>query len=224
MKYTNSFITAQVVGITKPVVDYIPAGEDLISYAARVSNPSNQGNFDTADRLLKYCIRNSHWSIFEVSNLVMEIEVPRDISRQVLRHRTACFQEFSQRYAEVTEDMFVIRETRLQDDKNRQNSTLTSDEDLINWWEGVQKKHIERVTEDYKEAIKRGIAKECARVILPEGNTMSRMYMNANMRTWLHYIQLREGNGTQQEHIWLAELCKIAIKDYMPTLINSLNK
>ncbi len=224
MKYrSEGFIKAQVVGVTKPVVDYIPEGEDLISYAARVSNPDNQANFDTAEGLLKYCIRNAHWSVFEISNLVMEIEVPRDISRQVLRHKTSCFQEFSQRYAEVSEDMFVIREARMQDTKNRQNSVDSGDEALKQEWMERQERAVEYARTHYEWALEKGIAKECARVVLPEGNTMSRLYMNANMRTWLHYIDLRSGNGTQKEHIWLAELCREAIRDHMPTLVSTLD-
>lgn len=217
-------IKAKVVGVTTPVVDYIPDSEGIISYCARVSNPNNQDNFDTAQGLLKYCIRNAHWSIFEMCNVVVEIEIPRDISRQALRHTTAKFQEFSQRYAEVTDDMFCIREARLQDKKNRQNSIETDDEDLVAWWENTQQEVIDFVSYKYKQALDKGIAKESARVILPEGNTMSRMYMNANMRTWLHYIDLRSGNGTQKEHIWLAEECRKVIREYMPTLIGMLDK
>jgi thymidylate synthase (FAD) len=215
-------VIAKVVGVTQPVVDYIPDAEGLISYAARVSNPKNQENFDSAEGLLRYCVRNAHWSVFEMLNIVVEIKAPRDISRQILRHKTAVFQEFSQRYAEVTEDMFVIREGRLQDEKNRQNSLECSDSELLEEWDKRQEKVIKAAQEEYEWALKNNIAKECARVVLPEGNTMSSMYMNANARTWLHYVDLRSGNGTQTEHIWIAELCREAIKEYIPTLVKMI--
>ena len=215
-------ITTKVIGVTKPVVDYIPDSEGLISYTARVSAPKNQENFDTAEGLLRYCIRNSHWSVFEMCNIVVEIKAPRDISRQILRHRTAVFQEFSQRYADVTEDMFTIRECRLEDATNRQNSTTTDDEALKLEWEERQQRVIEVAREEYEWARSNKIAKEVARVVLPEGNTMSSMYMNANARTWLHYVDLRGGNGTQTEHIWVAEQCREAIKQYLPTLVKML--
>ena len=212
----------KVIGVTMPVVDYIPEAEDLISYTARVSNPSNQENFGTAEGLLKYCIRNSHWSIFEMSNLVMEIKAPRDISRQILRHKSGNFQEFSQRYSEVTDDMFVLREMRMQDTDNRQNSLEADDEFLSNWWLGEQSASIDSARVLYQTALKNDIAKEQARCVLPEGNTMSNMYMNGTMRTWLHYVGLRSGNGTQKEHVMVAEACREAIKDYFPTLIQTL--
>lgn len=215
--------TAKVIAATKPVVDYIPDTEGIISYCARVSAPDNQSNFDTAERLLNYCIKHSHWSVFEQANISIEIEAPRDISRQILRHKTACFQEFSQRYAEVSEDMFCIREARLQDTKNRQNSVLTEDQALIEEWEKRQTAVIDFCRDTYEWGLANGIAKECTRVVLPEGNTMSRMYMNANVRTWLHYVNLRGGNGTQLEHIWLAELCREAIKEYLPSLIKDFD-
>lgn len=217
-------IKAKVIALTLPVVDYIPDSEGLIGYCARVSNEGNQLNFETAERLLKFCMRNAHWSIFEMSNVVVEIKVPRDISRQILRHRTACFQEFSQRYAAVTEDMFCIRECRMQDEKDRQNSIRCDDPQVDQWWYSVQNTLLNSTQHIYNEALERGIAKEVARTILPEGLTMSNMYMNANMRTWLHYLQVRGGNGTQKEHIWLVDSIREAMLEYMPTLIGMINK
>ena len=213
----------KVIGVTMPVVDYIPEAEDLISYTARVSNPSNQENFDTAEGLLKYCIRNKHWSVFEMATLIMEIKAPRDISRQILRHKSGNFQEFSQRYSEVTDDMFVLRELRMQDTENRQNSLEVDDKALQAWWEISQRAHINNARSLYKEALASDIAKEQARCVLPEGNTMSCMYMNASMRTWLHYVDLRSKKGeTQKEHVLVAEACREAIKEYFPTLMNTL--
>lgn len=213
---TNISVTP--IAITQPVVDFIPDPEGLIAYTARVSNPSNQSNFETADRLLTYCAKHSHWSVFEMCNMVIEIKAPRDISRQILRHKTACFQEFSQRYAEISEDMFCIREARLQDSRNRQNSLTLEDEDLQAEWDLRQREVLSKVKDVYRWAIDNGIAKECARVILPEGNTMSCLYMNANIRTWIHYCKLRTGNGTQSEHVGVATLCRSAILEYMPNL------
>lgn len=214
------FIETKVIGVTKPVVDFIPDSEGIISFAARVSAPKNQTNFDTAERLLNYCIKHSHWSVFETVSLTMEIKCPRDIARQILRHRSFSFQEFSQRYAESTD--FIKRECRLQDTKNRQNSIPTEDEELESWWEDTQVNLLEDIRTAYTEALEKGIAKEVARVILPEGLTMSNMYMNGTLRSWLHYIDLRSKNGTQLEHVVVAERCREAIKEYFPTLINTL--
>jgi len=214
----------RVIGVTQPVVDFIPDSEGILSYTARVSNPSNQENFKTADKLLSYCARMGEWSVFETCNAVLELKAPRDISRQVLRHKSSSFQEFSQRYAEVDESMFVLRQARMQDTKNRQNSVPTEDEKLQEEWEERQRDSIMKSVESYQWALSKGIAKECARVVLPEGNTMSCMYMNATMRTWIHYCNLRGGNGTQLEHIWLANACKEALSAYFPTLVNLLNK
>ena len=216
------FIEAKVIGVTKPVVDFIPDSEGIISYAARVSAPKNQTNFDTAERLLNYCIKHSHWSVFETVSLTMEIKCPRDIARQILRHRSFSFQEFSQRYAESTE--FIKRECRLQDVKNRQNSIQTEDGELESWWEDTQVNLLEDIRTAYTEALEKGIAKEVARVILPEGLTMSSMYMNGTLRSWLHYIDLRSKNGTQLEHVVVAEKCRKVIKEYFPTLINTLEE
>lgn len=214
------FIETKVIGVTKSVVDFIPDSEGIISFAARVSAPKNQTNFDTAERLLNYCIKHSHWSVFETVSLTMEIKCPRDIARQILRHRSFSFQEFSQRYAESTE--FIRRECRLQDDKNRQNSIKTDDELLKADWDSRQQKLLMEVRETYQWALDNGIAKEVARVVLPEGLTMSNMYMNGTLRSWLHYIDLRSKNGTQLEHVVVAEKCREAIKEYFPTLINTL--
>ena len=198
----------KIISITKPVVEsmemFLP--KDIISYCARVSNPANQENFNTADKLLAYCARNEHWSPFEMVNVVMEIETTRDIARQILRHRSFSFQEFSQRYAAVT-DMSPPREARLQDQKNRQNSLETNDENIINDWEWRQEALLEAILQSYQWALEHGIAKEQARAILPEGLTMSRMYMNGTLRSWIHYCQLRMGNGTQKEHREVATEC-----------------
>ena len=208
----------KVIAVTQPVVDFIPDSEGVLSYCARVSNPKNQENFESAEGLLNYCARNNHWSIFEMVNVVIEIKTPRDISRQVLRHKSACFQEFSQRYSEVDESMFILREARMQDTKNRQNSVATDNQELKDQWETSQKGVLRHCVKEYQWALSQGIAKECARVLLPEGLTLSTSYMNANMRTWIHYCGLRGGNGTQEEHTWISNECKKAILSYFPNL------
>ena len=210
------FINAEVIAVTKPVVDYIPDSEGIIAYAARVSSPDNQSNFDTAAKLLKYCVNHKHFSVFETTNLVMQVEAPRDIARQLLRHRSFTFQEFSQRYAQAQN--FCYREARMQDTKNRQNSIETDDSDLKYDWQRKQEEVLRLVKDNYKWALDNGIAKEVARVILPEGNTMSRLYVNGTVRSWLHYCDLRDGNGTQLEHVDLAQKCKIGILKYFPFL------
>lgn len=191
--------------------------EDIVSYTARVSNPSNQNNFETADKLLGYLVRNQHWSPLEMVNVVMEIETTRDIARQILRHRSFSFQEFSQRYADPTDPKsalgFVLREARLQDPKNRQNSLALNEvvpnrEDLISNWEAHQSKVLAAAEDAYRWAIENGIAKEQARVVLPEGLTVSRLYMQGTLRSWIHYCVLRCANGTQKEHMDVAELCR----------------
>lgn len=209
-------INVKAVGVTTPVVDNIPDSEGIVSYCARVSNPSNQEQFDTAAKLLKYCVRNQHWSVFETVNIVMDIECPRDIARQVLRHRSFSFQEFSQRYAESTN--FITRECRLQDTKNRQNSVEVEDEDLKEDWNIRQKEVLEIVRDNYEWALKNGIAKEVARCILPEGLTMSKMYMNGTLRSWLHYVDLRSANGTQKEHQQVAVKARQELIKYFPFL------
>lgn len=194
--------------------------QDLIAFCARVSNPSNQMNMETADKLIKYLVKHKHWSPLEMVSACLEIETTRDIARQMLRHRSFSFQEFSQRYADPTKDLsFVIREARLQDEKNRQNSIETSDAALNAEWVVRQAKVIEAALEAYNWAIENGIAKEQARAVLPEGNTVSRMYMNGTLRSWVHYIELRSANGTQKEHIEVARACAQVIANVFP-LVN----
>jgi len=181
---------------------------DLVAFCARVSNPDNQMNTETSDKLVKYLIKNKHWSPFEMVNVCLEIETTRDIARQILRHRSFSFQEFSQRYADPTKSLtFETREARLQDKKNRQNSIETDDEELNAEWQWRQNELILLTQRHYDWAIENGIAKEVARAVLPEGLTISRMYMNGTLRSWLHYIQLRSENGTQKEHIEIAKEC-----------------
>jgi thymidylate synthase (FAD) len=193
--------------------------QDLVSFCARVSNPSNQFNSETSEKLIRYLIKNKHWSPLEMVSACLEIETTRDIARQILRHRSFSFQEFSQRYADPTKDLdFVIREARLQDTKNRQNSIDTSDSELIAWWDAKQKFLIDYVKETYAEAIEKGIAKEQARAILPEGNTVSRLYMNGTLRSWCHFIELRSANGTQKEHQLVALECAKVIAAVFPML------
>jgi thymidylate synthase (FAD) len=192
--------------------------QDLIAYAARVSNPANQANTKTTAKLLDYLIKHKHWSPFEMASACIEIETTRDIARQLIRHRSFSFQEFSQRYANINDlnDEFVIREARLQDEKNRQNSIEASDVALEAWWDAQQKFIIDHVKRIYNEAIERGIAKEQARAILPEGNTVSRLYVNGTIRSWIHYIELRSSNGTQKEHMGLAREVAKAIGQIYP--------
>ena len=190
----------------------------LVAYCARVSNPGNQNNDKTAEKLIKYLIKHQHWSPLEMASVCMEIDTTRDIARQILRHRSFSFQEFSQRYADPTEDLnFVTRAARLQDNKNRQNSIEIPMEDSINHiWESYQEVIIERCKHAYDWAIQAGIAKEQARAVLPEGLTMSRMYVNGTLRSWIHYIQLRSAHGTQKEHIEIAKACAEAIYQIFP--------
>lgn len=223
------FIKAQVIGVTTPTVDWIPTAEDLPAFCARVSNPDNQKNFDTAAGLLKYCMRVGHWSVFDMSNIVVEIEAPRDIARQVLRHSSIKFQEFSQRYA-VAQN-FVIREARLQDTKSRQNSIDLNVEEsyadsvLSEEWEKRQQDVISMVQKHYQWALDNKIAKECARVILPEGNTMSYMYANGTVRQWITYLKVRDDLGvTQKEHVDLARKIKPAIIEHFPFLEELMEK
>lgn len=192
------------------------SGEDFIAYCARVSNPSNQNNFDTASKLLNYCVRNQHWSIFEMVHVVMEINTTRDIARQILRHRSFSFQEFSQRYADPSQLGFMTRQARLQDHKNRQNSIEEGVDPLVaKSWEMKQQQLIHEAKLAYKWAMENGIAKEQARSVLPEGNTLSRLYMAGSLRSWIHYCDLRRGNGTQKEHREIADACwNILKKEY----------
>ena len=193
--------------------------QELIAYAARVSNPSNQDKTETSEKLLRYLIRENHWSPFEMVSACLEVTTTRDIARQLLRHRSFSFQEFSQRYADPTNDLkFTTREARLQDKKNRQNSIELDIDDPINYvWESYQETIIERCKTAYNWAIEAGIAKEQARAVLPEGLTMSRMYVNGTLRSWIHYIELRSEHGTQLEHIKIAKECgKIIDKIFTP--------
>ena len=191
--------------------------QELIAFCARVSNPANQFNTDTSEKLIRYLIKHKHWSPLEMVSACLEIETTRDIARQILRHRSFSFQEFSQRYADPTKDLdFVLREARLQDTKNRQNSVVTDDVGLQAWWDAKQKFIIETVKSTYAEAIEKGIAKEQARAILPEGNTVSRLYMNGTLRSWIHFIELRSANGTQLEHQEVAKACAQVIAEIFP--------
>ena len=199
-----------------------PNGEDLVAYMARVSNPANQDNPETAPKLLKYLINNKHWSPFEMVNMCVEIETTRDIARQILRHRSFSFQEFSQRYAEV-DSIDEFSEVRLQDVKNRQNSIETDDDYLKNWWAAAQLRVIEDAEWVYKQALKKGVAKEVARKVLPEGLTPSRMYMNGTLRSWMHYISIRCDGATQKEHRLIADQCKALLVAQYPSLEGMLN-
>ena len=200
--------------------------QDLIAYSARVSNPSNQANTKTTSKLLGYLIKHKHWSPFEMASACIEIETTRDIARQLLRHRSFSFQEFSQRYADIRDldDSIVIRKARLQDDKNRQNSVMTDDVNLHLNWEQHQRTVWHTAMKAYKWAIDNGIAKEQARVVLPEGNTQSRLYVNGTIRSWIHYIELRSANGTQKEHMDLAKAVAEAITKIFPTVKEYVNE
>ncbi len=197
--------------------DGIYDAQELIAFCARVSNPANQYNTDTSEKLIRYLIKHRHWSPLEMVSACLEIETTRDIARQILRHRSFSFQEFSQRYADPTKDLdLVLRDARLQDTKNRQNSVDTNDLELIQEWNKRQQAVINLVKENYAWAIEHGIAKEQARAILPEGNTVSRLYMNGTLRSWIHFIELRSGNGTQKEHMEVARACAQVIAEVFP--------
>ena len=217
----------KLVGITKPInQDYGETTEDIVSYCARVSNPKNQNNFTTSSKLLSYMIREGHWSPFEMVHLTIEIETTRDIARQILRHRSFAFQEFSQRYADPTKELkFVDREARLQDPTNRQNSIeLDTDSDLHHAWKQEQLNVVSSAMDTYNWAIKNGIAKEQARAVLPEGLIISRLYMSGNLRSWIHYCQLRMGHGTQLEHIKIAKKCWDILKEEFPEVTDTVDK
>ena len=194
--------------------------QDIVAYCARVSNPANQNNTETNEKLIKYLIKNQHWSPLEMVNICLEIETTRDIARQILRHRSFSFQEFSQRYA-IADLGHEYKEARQQDKKNRQNSIETDDEELKAKWEEQQQNIIQQTQNAYQWAIDHGIAKEQARAVLPEGLTLSRLYMNGTLRSWVHYIQLRSGNGTQKEHRDVALACIQAIAPIFP-MINDM--
>lgn len=198
----------------------VSGDENLIVYMARVSNPSNQNSTEGNEKLIRYLIKNQHWSPFEMVNIVMEINTTRDIARQILRHRSFSFQEFSQRYADPTKDLsFELREARLQDNKNRQNSIVAEDSVLQQAWEINQQKIIDEAKRVYDWAIDNGIAKEQARSVLPEGNTQSKLYMNGTLRSWIHYCTLRMANGTQKEHMDVAKKCWDIISEKFPNVV-----
>jgi thymidylate synthase (FAD) len=212
-----------LISLSKPTAHTeCHTAEQLVAYAARVSNPGNQANHESAPRLLAYLAKHKHWSPFEMVHITMEIKTTRDIARQILRHRSFAFQEFSQRYAEVTDD-FVRRDARLQDTKNRQNSVDIAGTELDEEWKMRQAQLHSRIEEDYEWALKNGIAKEQARAILPEGNTLSTLYMAGSLRSWLHYCELRMANGTQAEHMEVAKLCWDIIKVHFPALVDAID-
>jgi len=197
--------------------DGIDNAQELVAFCARVSNPSNQLNTQTSEKLIKYLIKNAHWSPLEMVSACLEIETTRDIARQMLRHRSFSFQEFSQRYANPVKDLeFIIRDARLQDPKNRQNSIENEDVEISKAWKEKQENLIIEATNTYNWAIENGIAKEQARSVLPEGNTVSRLYMNGTLRSWIHYIELRSSNGTQKEHMEIAIACAEVINKIFP--------
>lgn len=219
----------KLLSYSQPTAEFASQGiadaQELIAYCARVSNPSNQFNTETSDKLIRYLVKHQHWSPLEMVSACMEITTTRDIARQILRHRSFSFQEFSQRYANPVQELeFVTREARLQDTKNRQNSIEVDDNELQDWWLKQQESVIENVKSIYKESIERGIAKEQARAILPEGLTLSRLYMNGTLRSWIHYIQLRSANGTQKEHMLIARECAKVIASVFPLAKDFIDK
>lgn len=216
-------MNVRMVSYSKPSDEMFEEGlvdvQELVAFCARVSNPSNQFNTDTSEKLIKYLIKHQHWSPLEMVSACLEIETTRDIARQILRHRSFSFQEFSQRYADPTKDLsFVLREARLQDTKNRQNSVENTNLALATWWEERQKRVIREAEEAYAWAIENGIAKEQARAVLPEGLTVSRLYMNGTLRSWVHYCELRMANGTQKEHADIAREIAKVIAEVFPMM------
>ena len=204
---------------------YEDSALDLVAYCARVSNPSNQNNTETNEKLVKYLMKHKHWSPLEMVSVCLEVETTRDIARQLLRHRSFSFQEFSQRYADPTKDLdFETREARLQDPKNRQNSIKSDNDGLEIEWHKRQREVIKAATDAYTWAVSNGIAKEQARAVLPEGNTLSRLYVNGTLRSWIHYIELRGANGTQQEHMDIAHAVADAISEIFPLAEEFKNK
>src|SRR6056300_1898761 len=211
----------RLISYSQPVGGELYVGDDiqeLVAYCARVSNPSNQINSETSEKLIKYLIKHQHWSPFEMANACLEIQTTRDIAHQIVRHRSFSFQEFSQRYADPKEqgDMFEYSEARLQDEKNRQNSIEVDDEELQLEWLHAQMRIAHLAKKEYDWAIKKGIAKEQARKVLPEGITKTRLYMNGTLRSWIHYIELRGANGTQKEHMEIAHACAKVIAEIFP--------
>ena len=221
-------MNVRMISYSKPSTEMYGEGlmdvQELVAFCARVSNPSNQFNTDTSEKLIKYLIKHQHWSPLEMVSACLEIETTRDIARQILRHRSFSFQEFSQRYADPTKDLsFVLREARLQDTKNRQNSVESNNLALQAFWETQQQRVLDAAKSAYDWAIENGIAKEQARAVLPEGLTVSRLYMNGTLRSWIHFIELRSANGTQKEHQEVARACAKIIAEVFP-LANELIK
>ncbi len=219
----------RLVSYSQPTSEFANMGiddaQELIAYCARVSNPSNQLNTETSEKLIRYLVKHAHWSPLEMVSACVEITTTRDIARQILRHRSFSFQEFSQRYADPTKDLsFVVREARLQDPKNRQNSVETDDQRLQREWELRQNNVITEARMAYQWAIDNGIAKEQARVVLPEGLIESKLYMNGTLRSWVHFIELRSGNGTQKEHQLVALACAKAIAAIFPMTDSLIQK
>jgi thymidylate synthase (FAD) len=226
-------VKVKLISYSKPSDEMYDEGlvdvQELVAFCARVSNPSNQFNTETSEKLIKYLIKHSHWSPLEMVSACLEVETTRDIARQILRHRSFSFQEFSQRYADPTKDLsFVLREARLQDEKNRQNSVelpaTIAGQNIAEEWNARQKEILALVTKTYDWAIGQGIAKEQARAILPEGNTVSRLYMNGTLRSWIHFIELRSANGTQKEHQMVALECAKVIAEVFPLAKDIVNK
>lgn len=221
-------MNVKLISVTQPIegaLEGIEYPEQLIAFCARVSNPSNQLNTGTADRLIQYLVEKKHWSPFEMVNACVEVTTTRDIARQILRHRSFTFQEFSQRYADPTKELdFVLREARLQDSKNRQNSIDVNDEQLQATWRQKQEEVIAQAKHAYQWAVENGIAKEVARAVLPEGNTVSRMYINGTVRSWIHYLEMRTGKETQKEHREIARAIAEAVSEIFPLINNFSHK
>jgi len=221
-------MNVKLVSYSQPTAEFADMGiadaQELIAYCARVSNPSNQFNTETSEKLIRYLVKHAHWSPLEMVSACVEISTTRDIARQILRHRSFSFQEFSQRYADPTKDLsFILREARLQDPKNRQNSVETDDERLQRDWEHHQQQVIDYARSAYEWAIAKGIAKEQARAVLPEGLIESKLYMNGTLRSWVHFIELRSANGTQKEHQLVALACAKAIAAIFPMTESLVN-
>lgn len=213
----EKMLKVQLISYSQPDTYFVENMTELIAFCARVSNPSNQNNTDTSEKLIRYLVKNKHWSPLEMVSMCLEIETTRDIARQILRHRSFSFQEFSQRYADPTKELdFVLREARLQDSKNRQNSIETDNPALQAFWETQQNRVLDAAKSAYEWAIDNGIAKEQARAVLPEGLTVSRLYMNGTLRSWIHFIELRSANGTQKEHQLVAKECAKVIATVFP--------
>jgi len=221
---TENYTKVRLVGYTQPAEEFkeqFKDIKDLVAFCARVSNPSNQFNTETSEKLINYLLKHKHFSPFEMASITLEVETTRDIARQLLRHRSFTFQEFSQRYADPTNDLsFVTRQARLQDQKNRQTSIVTDNPHLQASWDAYQQSVIDAAKLAYNWAVSNGIAKEQARVVLPEGNTKSRLYVQGTIRSFIHYIEVRSANGTQLEHIWLAEAISKAISEVFAMEVN----